>query len=116
MAQITIEVPERLTKRLDEVKERLSQELARWPDRSPPASTEVYRYVLEFLATNPAPEAILNFRLTPEMQERASELLEKNRAEELTPAEELELDEYVRINDIVSLFKAQAMRATRPSA
>ena len=49
MAQITIEVPEKLTERLDEVRERLSEELARWPDRPPPPSTEVYRYVLEFL-------------------------------------------------------------------
>ena len=78
MAQITIEVPEKLTERLDEVRERLSEELARWPDRPPPPSTEVYRYVLEFLATSPSPQAILNFRLTPEMQERASEILEKS--------------------------------------
>ena len=113
MAHITIEVPENLTGRLNEVKERLAEELARWPDHSPPPSTEVYRYVLEFLATSPSPEAILSFRLTPDMQARASELLEKNRADQLTPAEKVELDEYVRINDIVSLLKARAMRATR---
>ena len=116
MPQIMIEVPEQLANRLDEVKERLSEELARWPDRPPPPSTEVYRYVLEFLVTSPSPEAILSFRLTSEMQERASELLEKNRADQLTPAEEVELDEYVRINDIVSLFKARAMRAARTSS
>ncbi len=75
----------------------------------PPLSNVVYRYILEFLATTPAVEAILDFRLTSAMQERAAELLEKNRADQLTPAEATELDEYVYINDLVSLLKARAL-------
>jgi hypothetical protein len=76
-------------------------------------TNEVYRYILEFLATNPSPQAIVDFRLTPAMQERASELLEKNRSDQLTPAESVELDEYVHINDLVSLLKARALKNFR---
>jgi hypothetical protein len=113
MAHITIEVPESLIGRLDEVKERLSEELARWPDHSPPPFTEVYRYVLEFLASTPSPEAILNFKMTAAMQERISDLLEKNRSDQLTPAESAELDEYVRIDNLVSLLKTRTFRALK---
>jgi hypothetical protein len=113
MAQITIEVPDILAERLTSVKERLSELLTRELEQPPPLSNEVYRYILAFLATNPSPEAILQFSLTPAMQERAEELLEKNRAGQLTPAETTELDEYVHINDLVSLLKAQAFKTLR---
>src|SRR5262245_20103420 len=110
MVQITIEVPEALAERLAAVKDRLPEMLAREIEQPPPLSNKVYRYILEFLATNPLPEAILNFSLTPAMQERASELLEKNRLDQLTSAEAAELDESVHINDLVSLLKARALK------
>ena len=109
MARITIEIPEALAQQLAVVKDQLPDILAREFRTPPPLSNEVYRYILEFLATTPAVEAILDFRLTSAMQERAAELLEKNRADQLTPAEATELDEYVYINDLVSLLKARAL-------
>ena len=113
MAQITIEVPETLAKRLVSVQDRLPELLARWLDEPPPPSNEVYRYVLTFLATNPSPQEILDFRLTPAMQARASDLLAKNRSGELTGVESAELDEYVHINDLVSLLQARALQHVR---
>jgi hypothetical protein len=113
MAQITIEVPDALAKRLVSVQDRLPEVIARWLDSSPPLSNEVYRYVLAFLAKNPSLQEILDFRLTPAMQERSSDLLEKNRSEALTSMESAELDEYVYINDLVSLLKARALRHLR---
>jgi uncharacterized protein YnzC (UPF0291/DUF896 family) len=44
------------------------------------------------------------------MQERISELLEKNRAGQLTPSEAAELDEYEWINRLVRKFKIQALK------
>lgn len=113
MPQITIEVPERLSERLDEVRARLSKELALWPEPSPPPVTEVYKYVLEFLAHAPSPEAILKFKMTTAMQERISALLEMNRSGHLTPAESAELDEYVRIDNLTSLLKTRTFRALK---
>jgi hypothetical protein len=113
MAQVTIEIPDPLAERLASVKDRLPELLARELEPLPPPSNEVYRYILEFLTTNPSPDAILHFSLTPAMQERASDLLEKNRSDQLTPAESAELDEYVHINDLVSLLKARALKNLR---
>jgi hypothetical protein len=113
MAQITIEIPDALAQRLVSVQDRLPEVLACWLDEPPPPSNEVYRYVLAFLAKDPSPQEILDFRLTPAMQERASDLLEKNRSGELTAVESAELDEYVHINDLVSLLKARALQHVR---
>jgi len=113
MAQITIEVPDSLAEQLAPVRDRLPEMLARGLDEPSPPLTEVYRYVLEFLASNPSAEALLDFTLTPAMQARISELLEKNRSGQLTPAESTELDEYVRIDNLVSLLKTRTFRTLK---
>jgi hypothetical protein len=113
MAQITIELPDSLAQRLVSVQDRLPEVLTRWLDSPPPLSNEVYRHVLAFLATNPSPQEILDFNLTTTMQERASDLLEKNREAQLTSVEVTELDEYVHINDLLSLLKARALQHLR---
>lgn len=113
MAQITIEVPETLAEQLSAVRTRLPEVLARGLDQLPPLPNEVYRYVLEFLTSNPSPEAVLNFGPTPQMQERISELLEKNRTGQLTLGESVELEGYERINRFVRRFKIQAAKDLR---
>jgi hypothetical protein len=110
VAQITLEVPEALAEQLSAVGERLPEVLARGLVEHSPLLNEIYRHVLEFLASNPSPAAVLNFKLTPQMQERISDLLAKNRAGELMPVEAAELDEYAYINRLVSGLKARAMK------
>jgi hypothetical protein len=110
MAEITIEVPDALAARLSSVRDRLPEMLARGLEEQAPLPAEVYRYVLEFLASHPSPEAVVGFQPTPAMQERISELLEKNRAGQLTPSEAAELDEYEWINRLVRKFKIQALK------
>ena len=110
MAQITIEIPDSLAERLAPVRDRLPEVLAHGLDKLPPVPNEVYRYVLDFLASNPSPQAIIDFKLHQTEQERISELLDKNRANELTVAESAELDSYERLNRFVRKFKIQAMQ------
>ena len=110
MAQITIEVPENLAKQIDAVRNRLPGILARVCDPDSLVPDEVYRYILDFLASNPSPQAIVDFKLGQTMQDRISELLEKNRANELTVEESTELDGYERLNRFVRKFKIQAMK------
>jgi hypothetical protein len=114
MVEITIEVPESLAEQLASVRDRLPEVLARGLGQLSSVPNEVYRYILEFLASNPSPEAILHFKPTPQMQERISELLEKNRTGQLTRAESAELDEYERIEHCIRMLKIQAskLRAT----
>src|SRR5262249_25552631 len=113
MPQITIEVSEELAHDLALIRDRLPEVLARALHEQHPILNETYRYVLEFLASAPSPEAILNFKMTAAMQERISDLLEKNREGQLTPAELAELDEYVRIDNLVSLLKTRTFRALK---
>ena len=110
MAHITIEVSEELAERLTPVRDRLPEVLAYGLDQLSPVPNEVYRYILDFLASNPSPQAIIDFKLNQTMQERISELLDKNRANELTAEESAELDSYERLNRFVRKFKIQAMK------
>jgi hypothetical protein len=110
MAQITIEVSEELAQELAPIRERLPDILAHALQEQHPILNETYRYVLKFLTSNPSPQDILDFRPIPATQERISELLEKNRTGELLPAESIELDEYVHINDVLSLLKTQTFK------
>lgn len=110
MPEITIEVSESLAERLSGVRDRLPEVLARGLDEPVPSLIAVYRYVLDFLAGDPSPQTIVNFKPTLAMQGRISELLEKNGEDQLTAAESVELDEYARIDTFLSLLKARAFR------
>jgi hypothetical protein len=110
MARITIEVPDSLAERLAPVRDRLPEVLAHGLDQLSPIPTKVYRDLLDFLTSNPSPQAVLDFKLSQTVQERISDLLEKNREGQLTSAESVELDEYGRINRFFSLLKARALK------
>lgn len=66
----------------------------------------IYRYILDFLASDPSPEQIATFRPTPEMQARLHSLLERQRENQLTEAELRELNEYARIEHLMVMIKA----------
>jgi hypothetical protein len=66
--------------------------------------------LLEKLAALPAPEEVLALRPSPPLQERLNALLEKNRAEGLTPDDQREWDNYEYVEHLVRLAKISAMR------
>ena len=105
MPRITLEVSEELSLQLAQVGDRLPELLA-LSLQQPAVPAQVYRYILDFLASNPTPEQIAEFKPTPEMQERLRTLLTRSNAGELTPTELKELDEYERIEHLVVMIKA----------
>ena len=109
MAEITIQVPDSLAAKLEPVRARLPEVLAQGLEELSPLPNHVYRYVLDFLVSNPSPDVIAQFGPTSEMQERVQVLLEKNRAGQLTPRETAELDEYVRIDHLITMLKARVL-------
>ena len=109
MAQIILEVPEELSLALAQVGSRLPELLA-LSLQQPALPAHIYRYILNFLASNPTPEQIAAFGPTPEMQERLHTLLERSKAGELTTQEHIELDEYDRIEHLVIMLKAGSLR------
>lgn len=114
MVKVEIQVPESLAEQLSAVRDRLPEVLAHGLDELSPIPNEVYRYILEFLASNPEPKTLMEFEPTPEMQARVQELLEKDRDGRLTLAESAELDEYMRINHLVTMLKARALSFLSP--
>ncbi len=105
MPRITLEVSEELSQQLAQVGDRLPELLA-LSLQQPAVPAQVYRYILDFLASNPTPEQIAEFKPTPEMQERLRTLLGRSNAGELTSTELQELDEYERIEHLVVMIKA----------
>lgn len=66
--------------------------------------------ILDFLASTPTPEQIITFEPPEKLQKRLSELLEKNRHDELSDDDEAELDEFLRMNRFISRLKLRARK------
>ena len=117
MSLITLNVPEHLASRLQEMPERIPQILERAVrelDEQNGSSQENSVYmglndVLEYLAELPAPEEVMALRPSPALSMRISNLLEKNRNEGLTEAEEQEFDAYEYVEHLVRIAKAKAL-------
>jgi hypothetical protein len=108
MPKITLEVSEELSQQLAQLGDRLP-ELLTLSLQQPAVPTHIYRYILNFLASNPTPQQIAEFQPTPEMQERLHTLLTRSKAGELTPRELKELDEYEYIEHLVVMIKAGSL-------
>jgi hypothetical protein len=109
MVKITLEVPEELSEKLGKLGDRLPEFLSKSIEQIILPSS-VYRYVLNFLASNPTPQQIRDFRPTPEMLERLSALINKSKTGNLTTNELGELDEYERIEHLIIMLKSGNLR------
>ena len=76
------------------------------------AATELAR----FLANHPTPEQIVAFHPSPEVAERAYELIHTEREGALTEEERKELESYVVIEYLMELVKLEAHRQLRQQA
>jgi hypothetical protein len=111
MSTITLDLPSELAERLRALSDRLPRILElglRELDASAQTEFAGASDVLEFLAGLPSPQEILAIRPSPALERRVSELLEKNRGEGLSPAEEQEWQRYQYLEHLVRLAKAKA--------
>lgn len=69
----------------------------------------VYDELVEYLAQKATPEEILAFKISDEAQERAEVLLERNSDGTLTPEENLELQQMLHFDGLVSILKTSAL-------
>lgn len=67
----------------------------------------VFDVITDFLASDPTSEAILDYRLPAELEARAVQLLQLKREDRLTFDEELEMYDFIRADDMMTLFKAK---------
>jgi hypothetical protein len=105
MATLTIEIPDELMEQLAPVHDQLPELLSRCLSLSA-LSAQVYRYILDFLTSQPTPAQIAAFRPTPAMQERLQYLLDRSQAGNITTNESQELEEYEQIEHLIVLLKS----------
>lgn len=117
MATITIEVPDELAAKIDQFRDRLPYLLSEAlmltvPDggtkTAPSSHNRVFEEMTDFLASCPTSKQILAYKISAPVQERLAELLENNREEGLTEAENSELDAFAYVDFFMSLLKARA--------
>lgn len=70
----------------------------------------VFSVITDFLATNPTPQEIIDYRLPDDLQARAHELLELNGEGALSEAQRQEMLDFVRVEEMMSLLKAKMKR------
>lgn len=121
MTTITLELSDDLAARLQQAGDRLPDLLAFALDMAglpegaetsmvtiTPASLET----IDFLATAPTHQDIIDFKLSAAAQSQLEDLLEKHRDNQLTPQEEAELNTFRQINQLLILLKARARQAS----
>ena len=67
----------------------------------------VFDVLTDFLASDPTPEDIFAYRLPDDLEERALQLLARKREGTLNAEEEVELYDFIRADDIMTLLKAK---------
>jgi hypothetical protein len=110
--QLTVEVPSSLGPQLADAGEQnlaeiLALGLREWRSRRG-AEFPGLNAVIERLAELPEPQEVLALRPSPEMQQRASELLAKSKNGGLSPEEDAEWQRLEFAEHIVRLAKARA--------
>jgi len=70
-------------------------------------SRSVFDVVTDFLNSDPSPESVINYRLPDDLQARAHELLDRNNEGELSFAEQQEMYDLMRIDQMMSMLKAK---------
>ncbi|MEB3148592.1 MAG: hypothetical protein VKL60_06165 [Sphaerospermopsis sp.] len=106
MPKIILEISEELSQQIAQIGIDTLPELLAVSLQKPLIPTQVYQYILNFIASNPTPQEIAEFKPTPQMQERLRTLLTRSKSGEITPSEVQELDEYERIEHLMVMIKS----------
>jgi len=112
MSPITLNVPDELAVRLHPLADQLPRILELGLREMNAAAQPGFvgaAQVMEFLAGLPTPDETLTLRPSDALQARINELLDKNRAEGLTPDEEREWEQYEYLEHLVRMAKAKAL-------
>ncbi len=73
-------------------------------------SLPFYEDVLDFLASGPSTQQVVEYRPSAVAQKRFSALIDANRRRTLSLGEEEELDHYIQMDRMLSLLKAKSYK------
>ncbi len=108
MTEITLQLPDPLAARLASVQEQLPRLLELVTDEGLPLSAQVYLEALEFLASNPTSQQILEFRPIASLQTSIGLLQDRNNDGTLTLFEKAELERLLRVEHLMRAIKLRA--------
>ena len=126
MTTITLEVSDDLAAQLSPVREHLPNLIAQALELLPvgqgeailPPSTAfpVFDEMIDFLASGPTPQQIIEYRVPARLQKRLEKLLENNREKGLAMPEAVEVNAFRQVNHVLIRLKARARRALQSAA
>lgn len=79
------------------------------------AQLSAYIEFVEFITSSPSLDEMTQFRLSSDSEQRISHLLELNRINMLSDADEEELDEYTRLEHLMRQMKIRAFEKLQDS-
>ncbi len=109
--EIILNVSEELATRLQPVEQQLPQILElgiRELNARQGGTFAGLASLLDKLASLPTPEEVLALRVSPALQDRIDELLEKNRNEGLSAEEQREWEQFTYVEHLVRIAKGHA--------
>jgi hypothetical protein len=109
MKSITLDIPDNLIEAVNDVGDQLPVVLEMGMSRYAPLSTQAYREAIAFLTQELPPEATASFRFSNEIEARINELLAKNRTDELSQAEAVELERLSQLKEQLQLVKVNTL-------
>ena len=109
MTTVTVEIPEHLVPVLNEFSNQLPLILELGVSRLAPVSTQVYMEAVALFTQNPTPQVVADFRFSPDVEARIQALLDKNGEDELSKAEEVELERLSHLEGQLQVIKARAL-------
>ena len=71
-------------------------------------ASPAYFEIIDFIAMGSTPEAVVNYRPSPEAQQGVNDLVEREKEEGLSSEEKAELDHYMELEHILRMAKAKA--------
>ena len=71
-------------------------------------ASPAYFEIIEFIAAGTTSEAVAHFRPSPKVQQRVTELIEREKESALSPDEKAELDHFMELEHILRMAKAKA--------
>ena len=107
MIQMTFQIPDELAERIEPLGKWLPTIIELSLVGFKTMATATASQVIEFLATNPTPDAVLNYHVSDEAQQRLQRLLTLNQAGMISEAEQLELDELQQLEHVLIMLKAR---------
>jgi hypothetical protein len=74
------------------------------------STVKAYEEIVDFIAAGTSPDNLIAFRPSDETRQRVADLIEREKIEGLSTAEQSELDHYLQLEHIMRLVKARARR------